>query len=108
MFTTQLFFYYLLVMASVTYLIRAIPFILVRKQIKNAFLRSFLSYIPYAVLASMTFPAIIYSTASIPSALIGLTVAIFFAYRKKGLLFVAVSSCITVYIAEFLIHLSNL
>lgn len=108
MLTTQMFFCYLLIMASVTYLIRAIPFILVRKQIKNKFLRSFLSYIPYAVLAAMTFPAIIYSTASIPSAFIGLAAAIFFAYRKKGLLFVAVSSCITVYITEFVIHMNNL
>ena len=51
---------YLLVMAGVTYLIRALPFVLVNKKIENRFLNSFLYYIPYTVLAAMTFPAILY------------------------------------------------
>lgn len=53
---------YLLVMAGVTYLIRALPFVLVNKKIENRFLNSFLYYIPYTVLAAMTFPAILYGT----------------------------------------------
>ena len=57
---------YLVVMAGVTYLIRAVPFVLFRKRIKNKFIQSFLYYIPYAVLAAMTFPSIFYSTGSIP------------------------------------------
>ena len=56
------FFLYLLVMAGVTYLVRAIPFILIRKKIKSRFLNSFLYYIPYTVLAAMTFPAILRSS----------------------------------------------
>ena len=56
------FFIYLAVMAGVTYLVRAVPLILVKKPIKNRFLLSFLHYIPYAVLAAMTVPAIFYAT----------------------------------------------
>ena len=56
------FFIYLAVMAGVTYLVRAIPLLLVKKPIKNKFLLSFLHYIPYAVLAAMTVPAIFYAT----------------------------------------------
>ena len=36
------FFTYLLVMAGSTYLIRAIPFALMKKKIQNTFVRSFL------------------------------------------------------------------
>ena len=49
---------YLLVMASVSYLIRMAPLALIRKEITNKYLRSFLFYVPYATLAVMTFPAI--------------------------------------------------
>ena len=57
------FFAYLIVMAGVTYLIRMIPFVLVKEKIKNRFILSFLHYIPYAVLTVMTIPAI-FSTAT--------------------------------------------
>lgn len=56
------YYVYLLVMSLVTYLIRMIPFVLVKKKIKNRFLLSFLYYVPYAVLSVMTIPAIFYST----------------------------------------------
>ena len=55
---------YIAVMAGTTYLIRALPMLLVRKKIKNRFVQSFLYYVPYAVLAAMTVPAILESTAS--------------------------------------------
>ena len=55
----------LLVMAGVTYLIRAVPFTLCRKKVENRFVKSFLAYVPYAVLGAMTFPAIIYSADKI-------------------------------------------
>jgi len=56
------FFTYLAVMAGSTYLIRAIPFALINKKIENQFIKSFLHYIPFAVLSAMTFPAILYAT----------------------------------------------
>lgn len=48
-----------LVMAVVTYLPRALPLTLLRRPVKSRFLRSFLYYMPFAVLGAMTFPAIL-------------------------------------------------
>ena len=50
---------YLIVMAGVTYLIRMIPLVLIKRKIENRFIRSFLYYIPYAVLSVMTIPMIL-------------------------------------------------
>ncbi|MBP3312487.1 MAG: AzlD domain-containing protein, partial [Butyricicoccus sp.] len=55
---------YIFVMAAVTYLIRVLPLTLIRRQIKNTFLRSFLYYVPYVTLAVMTFPALLSATGS--------------------------------------------
>ncbi len=93
---------YLLVMAGVTYLIRVIPFVLINKKIENRFLNSFLYYIPYTVLAAMTFPAILYATGNMLSAVAGLLAAIFIAYRGKGLLTVAVGACSAVFLTEII------
>ena len=87
------FFIYLAVMAGVTYLVRAVPLILVKKPIKNRFLLSFLHYIPYAVLAAMTVPAIFYATDYFISAVVGFAVAAVLSFFKKGLIVVAVCSC---------------
>ena len=94
------FFIYLAIMAISTYLIRVIPFVLVKKQIKNHFIRSFLHYIPYAVLTAMTIPAIFSATSSIYSAVIGLIVAVLLALKGKSLTIVALISCLAVYITE--------
>lgn len=50
---------YILVMAGVTYLIRVLPLVLVKKEITSPYVKSFLYYVPYACLAAMTFPAIL-------------------------------------------------
>ena len=94
---------YLIVMAGVTYLIRAIPLVLFRKKIQNRFIKSFLYYIPYAVLAAMTFPAILYSTDNIVSASIGITVGIIMAFLEKSLVTVAISACSAILICELAI-----
>ncbi len=93
---------YLIVMAGVTYLIRAIPFVLINKKIENKFINSFLYYIPYAVLSAMTFPAILYATGSMISAAAGLLAAIFIAYKGKGLLVVAIGACTAVLAVELI------
>ena len=62
---------YVLIMAGVTYLVRLIPILLVKKQIKNQFLLSFLHYVPYAVLSSMTVPACFMATGHIVTGVIG-------------------------------------
>jgi branched-subunit amino acid transport protein len=74
------FFVYLLVAAGVTYLIRMLPLVLVKKKIQNRFVLSFLHYIPYAVLSVMTIPAIFYSTGSAISAVLGFITAMILAY----------------------------
>lgn len=53
----KIFLPYLLVMAIVTYLIRAIPLVLVKHKIKNKFFNLLPLLLPYNVLAAMTFQA---------------------------------------------------
>ena len=72
---------YIIAMAVVTYLIRAVPLVLFRKKIENQFLSSFLYYVPYACLTALTLPAIFYST-------------------EKGLVVVATAACVTVFVVE--------
>ena len=88
------------VMAIVTYLPRMLPLTLVRKRITNRFLQSFLYYVPYAVLAAMTFPEVLFSTSNLISALAGLAAALILAFRGKGLLPVALTACGTVFLCE--------
>lgn len=103
---------YLIVMAGVTYLVRAIPLTLFHKKIKNKFINSFLYYTPYAVLAAMTFPAILYATSDtvtvasdIITAAVGLIAALVLAYFGQGLLTVACGACLFVFIAELIMKL---
>lgn len=95
-----MFFVYLLVMAGVTYLVRMLPLVLIKRKIQNPFLLSFLYYMPYAVLAVMTVPAMFYATSSVVSALVGFAVAVLLAYFRKSLVVVAAASCAAVLVAE--------
>ena len=91
---------YIGVMALVTYLIRLLPVVLFTQKINNVFVRSFLYYVPYAVLGAMTVPAIFTSTNSVISAVLGGLTAVFFAYREKSLLFVAVAASLVAVLVE--------
>lgn len=91
---------YIFVMAGVTYLIRMLPLVLARKEITSNFVKSFLFYVPYACLAAMTFPAILSSTSSVISGVVGFVAALFAAYREKSLLTVAIFACAAVFVAE--------
>ncbi len=83
---------YIAVMAGVTYLIRLIPFTLFRKKITSPYFRSFLYYIPYAVLSAMTIPAIFSSTGSLTTAIAGTAAAVVLAYLGKPLILVALAA----------------
>ena len=96
------FYVYLLVMAGVTYLVRMLPLILVKRKIRNRFILSFLHYIPYAVLSVMTVPAIFYCTGDTLSATIGFLVAIILALLEKSLVTVAAVSCVAVLIVSLI------
>ena len=91
---------YLAVTAGVTYLIRMLPMTIFRKEIKSRFIRSFLAYIPYAVLGAMTFPDVIYSTGDIRMAACGTAVAVLLAWRGRSLLTVALAACCAVALAQ--------
>ena len=94
---------YIGIMALVTYLIRVLPLTLIRKEIKNRTIRSFLYYVPYVTLAVMTFPAILSATGSIYSAWGALIVGVLLAFKGRSLFQVAVFSCIVVFVLELFI-----
>lgn len=85
----------------VSYLIRVLPLTLIRKPIKNRFIRSFLYYVPYITLAVMTFPAIVEATQSPVAGIIALVIGILLSYFGAGLFPVACACCAVVFAAEF-------
>ena len=90
-------------MAGVTYAIRVLPLTLIRKQIKNKFLQSFLYYVPYVTLAVMTFPAIMDATQSPLAGAAALVVGIVAAWLGAGLFPVSVLCCVVVFLLELLL-----
>lgn len=94
---------YLLVMAGVTYLVRLLPSLIFKKKIENTFIKSFLYYVPYTVLAAMTIPAIFYATENVLSAAVGFAVAVILAFFEKSLLTVASIACVAVFAVEFIL-----
>lgn len=91
---------YILVAAAVSYAIRTLPLTLIRRQINNTFLRSFLYYVPYVTLAVMTFPAIVNATSVPYAGALALVVGILVALWKENLFLVAASCCLTVFLVE--------
>ncbi len=77
------------VMAGITYLIRALPITLFQKEIRSVWVKSFLYYIPYAVLAALTFPAVFYATGNEITSMAGTAAALVLAYFDRGLVIVA-------------------
>jgi branched-subunit amino acid transport protein len=94
------FFLALLVTAGVTYLIRALPLLLVRRRITSRFIRSFLYYVPYVVLSVLAFPAILYCTDSVLSGIAAAIACAVLAYCGKGLLTCMLGGVITVIIVQ--------
>ena len=94
---------YLAVMAVVVYAIRVLPLTLLRREIKNRFLRSFLFYVPYITLAVMTFPAIVEATNSPLAGAAALIVGIVLAWFGAGLFPTAAACCLSVFILELLL-----
>lgn len=91
------FWIYLLVMFTVTYLIRVMPLLLIRHKIKNRYISSFLAYIPYTVLGAMTFPAVFYAVDNPIAACAGVLTAIILALMNKGLCTVAIAASAVIY-----------
>lgn len=94
---------YILIMALVTFIVRALPMTLIRKPINNKFIKSFLYYVPYVTLSVMTFPAIIECTNSPLAGILALVIGIIAAYKKVSLIGVAAICCIVVLIVELFV-----
>lgn len=93
---------YIAVMAAVTYLIRMIPFTFFRKKIKSKFVRSFLKYIPYAVLSAMTIPAVFTSTGNAVTSAVGALVAVALAFFDLPLILVALAASFSAFLTGLL------
>ena len=93
----------IIVMAVVTYIPRVFPLVVFRRPINNVYIRSFLHYVPYAVLSALTFPSILWSTGSVVTAAAGSLTAILLAYFEQSLVVVAVAAILVVYAAGALI-----
>lgn len=88
------------IMALVTYIPRALPLTLFNKQIKSRFIKSFLFYVPYAVLASLTFPSIFYCTSNPIAAIVGTIVAILLAWWERSLVVVAALAVAAIFVTN--------
>ena len=96
-------FIYILIAAVVSLLIRALPTTLLRRQITNRFVRSFLYYVPYVTLSVMTFPAITEATKNPVAGYAALFVGIIVAWFRKNLFETAIACCVTVLMIEFIL-----
>lgn len=94
---------YIVVMAGVTYLIRLVPLTLLKKDISNVYIKTFLYYVPFVTLAVMIFPAILDATANAWSALGGFAVAVILAYQGNSLFKVSAVACLAVFLIELIV-----
>ena len=88
----------MIIMFLVTYIPRALPLALFNKKIENKYVKSFLFYVPYAVLAAMTFPFIFYFIGEMWIAAIGCAVALILSFFRQKLIIVALASVLVVFI----------
>ncbi len=95
---------YILGMWAVSYLIRVLPLTLIRRQISNRTVRSFLYYVPYVTLAVMTFPAILGATQSPVSGALALVAGLALSWFGGSLFQVSVACCAIVFAAELIIR----
>ena len=96
---------YLLVAAVTVYAIRALPLTLIKKEITNTFIYSFLYYVPYVTLSVMTFPAILSAPGNVISSAIGFVAALVIAWIDGNLFKVALGACGAALISQLVINL---
>ena len=96
---------YLLVMALVTYLIRMLPLAFFRKKITSPFLLGVLHYMPYAVLGTMTVPAIFTSTGAVIPSVVGFLAALLLGFKRRSLIEVALAATAAAYVTSLVLPL---
>ena len=94
---------YIIVMAVTTYIIRMVPFTFFILKIESRFVRSFLKYIPYAVLSAMTIPAIFSSTGNVVTSVVGTVVAVVLAFFDQPLIVVALAASLAAFLTGFIV-----
>ena len=94
---------YILVISLTTFLVRALPFLLIRRPIKSRWIRDFLSYVPYATLAAMAFPGMVFSTGNLLSGFAGFLSAVLVGWLGGGLVRVAGAACLAVLLVELVL-----
>ena len=94
---------YIFIMVLTTFIIRALPLILIRKEITNPFLKSFLYYVPYVTLAVMTFPAILQDATTPLAGALALIAGIWLSYKEHSLITVSVACCAIVLLCTIFI-----
>ena len=95
----------LILTAGITYLIRLLPLLFVRKRIQNEFLKSFLYYVPFVVLSVLAFPAIITATGNLASGIAGAVVCAVLAFRSRGLINCMLGSVAAALVVEIFLTL---
>ena len=91
---------YIAVMAAVTIAVRVLPLTLIRKEITNRTVRSFLYYVPYVTLAVMTFLAIVEATQVPLAGMLALLVGVILAWRGTSMFLISALCCLTVFLTE--------
>ena len=94
---------YLLVMSAVSFIIRVLPVTLIRRQIKNRFIRSLLYYLPYATLAVMTFPAILSISENPLCGAAAFAASVITAWFTKNLFLSALFGCAAAFLAAIIL-----
>lgn len=91
------------IMMVVTYVVRVLPFVLFKKEITNKFFKSFLYYVPYAVLSAMAFPAIFTATGNLTSSLVATGVALVLAFFRQSLLVVSAGAALSALVVSLIL-----
>ncbi|MBQ3830451.1 MAG: AzlD domain-containing protein [Spirochaetales bacterium] len=94
---------YIIGMCLITAVIRILPLLVMRRPIRNRFLRSFFYYVPYVTLSVMTFPAIVNATASPIAGAAALIAGIVLAWIGANMITVSAACCAVVFILELFV-----
>ncbi|MCR5218665.1 AzlD domain-containing protein [Treponema sp.] len=91
---------YIMVSALVTYAIRVLPLLFMRKNVNSRFIKSFLYYVPYVTLAVMTFPAMIETSQSLLAGIITFLLGVLLAFLGSSLIVTAAGCCCALFVLE--------
>ncbi len=87
----------ILLVAAATYLLRALPLVLLRRPLRSPRAVAFIAYLPYAILTAMILPGIFSSTGDRVSSWTGFAVAMCCALAGCSLPVVALAATAAAY-----------